>query len=458
MSDKDPFAEPADTERTIIRPNPGGRRPSIPAEQAASAARGPQPVPTAAPAAAPVSGGALQASLTGTNPLTANAATLFSLISRIRNRAQHLDPAELRRSVISEIRSFEKRALGAGVDPQQIKIARYAICATTDDVVLNTPWGSQSSWAQQSMVDTFHKETVSGDRFYDLLARLEEDPAGNLWLLEFFYMCLALGFEGRLRVEEGGRQKADDIRAGLAGIIAGQRGAPNPEVSPKWEGVDRPFRPVALWKPVWISVAVLAVILSLTFGGLSYALSLSTQRLSGQFEGIDPGTTATLFRRAPEFVMPPIEEEEVQLDEVKSFLPDEIEAGLVSVFQNANTITVRINGSGMFASASDRLNPEFSETMARVGRALNNTTGPVFIVGHSDSDPIRNARFPDNMALSLARATSVKAKLSDLVEDPSRLAAEGRADKEPIASNETREGKATNRRIEVLIVREQEQP
>ena len=136
MSDADdPFAEPDDTDRTVIRPNPGGRRP------AAMAAAAPSESPSATGDAA------VAASLTGQNPLNASAATLFSLVSRIRNRAQHPDPDALRRSVVAEVRAFEARALQDKIDPAAIKVARYAICATIDDVVLNTPWGGSSQWS-----------------------------------------------------------------------------------------------------------------------------------------------------------------------------------------------------------------------------------------------------------------------------------------------------------------------
>jgi len=58
------------------------------------------------------------------------------------------------------------------------------------------------------------------------------------------------------------------------------------------------------------------------------------------------------------------------------------------------------------------------------------------------------------MHLSLARAKSVMAEMAKVLDDPSRLSAEGRADNEPLADNGTREGRARNRRIEVLLVQE----
>jgi type VI secretion system protein ImpK len=56
---------------------------------------------------------------------------------------------------------------------------------------------------------------------------------------------------------------------------------------------------------------------------------------------------------------------------------------------------------------------------------------------------------------SLARAESVRKTIGPDMKDPSRLKAEGRSDKEPIASNKTREGRAVNRRIEIVLMREE---
>ncbi|MDT8345222.1 MAG: type IVB secretion system protein IcmH/DotU [Thermohalobaculum sp.] len=447
MSRDDPFAEPSDTEKTVIRPNPGGRRPMT--TQAAPSAEPAAAAPRPAGAALPLGQAA-----TGLNPLNAAGSTLFSLVGRIRNRAQHANPEALRESVVAEIRAFENRALQAGVPAQTVKVARYAICATIDDVVLNTPWGGTGVWAQSSMVGTFHRETHGGERFFDLLARLEQEPGTNRDLLEFLYMCLSLGFEGRLRVEPRGTEKHIAIRDGLARLIRSHRGPIEHDLSPRWKGVDVAHRPVSALAPVWLISGVTLLLLCLTYFGFAFALSGDTERLQGQLSALDLRGPIELARAAPPPPPPPPPPAAVErLEKIRKFLEPEINEGLVAVFEDANTLTVRIAGEGMFGSGSDVLEPRFRPIVERVAEALNEEPGKIIVAGHSDNVPIRTARFPSNLHLSLARAEAVMKKISGQLEADDRLSAEGRAEKEPIAPNATAEGRAKNRRIEVILVK-----
>src|SRR6056297_2350088 len=105
MSREDPFAEPGDTDRTVIRPTPGKRPAAQPSAAPAAPAR------EAAPRAAAVGGETGAGPTTGLNPLVAAAGPLFDLVGRIRNRAQHGDPESLHQAVLREVRAFEDRAL-----------------------------------------------------------------------------------------------------------------------------------------------------------------------------------------------------------------------------------------------------------------------------------------------------------------------------------------------------------
>ncbi len=107
----------------------------------------------------------------------------------------------------------------------QLRPAHYALCASLDDVVLNTPWGSSGGWAARSLVSTFHQEVRSGERFFDLLAQLRQNPGTFLPVLELMYLCLSLGFQGRYRLSPRGPGELDRLREDLYTIIVRQRQA-----------------------------------------------------------------------------------------------------------------------------------------------------------------------------------------------------------------------------------------
>lgn len=454
MSDDDPFAEASDTEKTVVNLRPGGRAaPAAPPPQAAPAA--PVQAAPAAPASPPPGQPQvvdLKLAGSGMNPMNAAAASLFALVGRIRNRAQHNNPDALRAAVVREIQMFESGALQAQVPAQQVKIARYAVCATIDDVVLNTPWGGRSVWAQQSMVGTFHKETHGGDRFYELLARLEKEPQTNLWLLEFIFMCLSLGFEGRLRVEDRGAEKHATIRSGLAALIRANRGALEHDLAPVWKGLELPHRPLSAWMPAWLILGIVSAVLALSYVGLAWALSGDTDRLQGQLASLGAKEQIVLKRKAPP-PPPPPPVESTQKERVSKFLEKEQEEGLVTLLEDQNTVTIRVAGSGMFRPATDTMVDEFVPIMERIAAALNEEPGAIIVAGHSDNIPIKTARFPSNLVLSLKRAESVMAQIANQMNQPERMTAEGRSDTEPLVSNDTKEGRATNRRVEIILMK-----
>ena len=62
------------------------------------------------------------------------------------------------------------------LDTRSLRAARYALCATIDDMILSTPWGRTSSWVQQSMTSIFHNEVTGGERFYEILGADAKRP------------------------------------------------------------------------------------------------------------------------------------------------------------------------------------------------------------------------------------------------------------------------------------------
>jgi type VI secretion system protein ImpK len=90
-----------------------------------------------------------------------------------------------------------------------------------------------------------------------------------------------------------------------------------------------------------------------------------------------------------------------------------------------------------------------------VGAALTNEPGTVRVIGYTDNQPIHTVRFPSNFQLSSARAEAAGAAIARALGNRAPLHTEGRADADPIASNETAEGREQNRRTEVVLHRQE---
>lgn len=129
---------------------------------------------------------------------------------------------------------------------------------------------------------------------------------------------------------------------------------------------------------------------------------------------------------------------------------------------NSNELTVKMkNGkvyismqeSLLFPSGSAVVNPKGKDALSKVAGVLNTSTDiNIDIEGHTDSLPIHTAKFADNWELSTARATSIAHVLIDEYHvTPAKLVASGRSEYDPIAPNSTPEGRAQNRRTEIIL-------
>ena len=119
----------------------------------------------------------------------------------------------------------------------------------------------------------------------------------------------------------------------------------------------------------------------------------------------------------------------------------------------SDRVPIRIVGDGLFDSGSANLAQGVRPLLDRISAALSQTPGPVVVYGNTDNVPIRTLQFPSNWQLSQARADTVMRVLTDQL-SPDRLSAEGVADAQPIASNDTPDGRSANRRVEIVLFEE----
>lgn len=131
----------------------------------------------------------------------------------------------------------------------------------------------------------------------------------------------------------------------------------------------------------------------------------------------------------------------------------DIPGGVISVHQSADGITVSLQEAGFFTSGSASVWPASAEALRTIIAALPRTM-KIRVEGHSDNIPIHTAQFASNWELSSARSSAIaRAILEQSDIDPGLLSAAGYAEFHPIATNATPEGRAQNRRVDIVILK-----
>ncbi len=145
------------------------------------------------------------------NPLIDVVTPLFGMVLRARHLASYEQVDPLYRQVVDEIQSIDQALVNQQYDPATMHAFRYILCAFIDEAVMSREWGRQSAWSAHSLLARFHNETWGGEKVFELLSSLQSMPQRNRALLEFIYLCLCLGFEGRYRVMSHGRQELERV-------------------------------------------------------------------------------------------------------------------------------------------------------------------------------------------------------------------------------------------------------
>jgi len=251
--------QPGASDRTVMIPTPGASRSSAGAAQ--GRASSPQPA---------MPGNEKIDVRHGLNPLVTGATTLLTLVTKLRSTMKHDQVPDLHKRLTEEIKSFERNARNSGISGDSVVAARYLLCSVIDEMVLNTPWGAGSGWSQHSLLSLFHQETSGGEKSFLILQKLLETPGTHLDLLELYYLCLSLGFQGKYRVMPRGNEQLEQIRENLYHTIESHRPGWESELSPHWEGSVKPSEYLKNYIPLWVIASVVMAILVLTYSGFRY--------------------------------------------------------------------------------------------------------------------------------------------------------------------------------------------
>jgi len=147
-----------------------------------------------------------------------------------------------------------------------------------------------------------------------------------------------------------------------------------------------------------------------------------------------------------------------RLEQLKKALKEQIAAGSIEVSGDNERTIIRIREKGSFSSGNATLNRKFKPVLRKIADALEKTPGQIHISGHTDNIPISTFRFRSNWELSSARAVSILEQILRINKKipNKRIVIQGYADTIPLVPNTTPKNRATNRRVEIEVIKQTE--
>jgi len=138
---------------------------------------------------------------------------------------------------------------------------------------------------------------------------------------------------------------------------------------------------------------------------------------------------------------------------IEGLLREEIKNNQVRVYLERRGVVISLGENGNFDSGSDVIRPDGIATLDTIATSLAAYGNHIRVEGHADSVPINTPRFPSNWHLSSARATTVISRMvNNFGMSPELMSALGYGEHHPIASNDTPEGRARNRRVDIIVL------
>jgi type VI secretion system protein ImpK len=243
-------------------------------------------------------------------------------------------------------------------------------------------------------------------------------------------------------VLDNGKAQLADLRERLAQLLRKTRGDPERELSAPWQAATVPHKALLAALPLWVALGLLGLVLLGAFAGFSYVVNEASDPVFARIHALDATADTPAAAPAPVPAARP---------RLAAFLQREIEQRQVEVRDEAGRSVVTLHGDGLFAPGSASVEPAYGDVLASVAAALRAVPGPVQVVGYTDNQPIRSARFPSNWHLSQERARAVMAQLQSGAPGAGRYSSEGQADARPVGDNATVAGRARNRRVEIVL-------
>ena len=214
------------------------------------------------------------------NPLTAAAEPLILALGPL-SQAQNPDSlGPLQQRLLDALDDFSIQAAGQGIPEAQLDHASYALCALLDETILASDWGAKD-WANYSLLTARYNEGFGGEAFFERLHQAGRLRGDGVALLEFFHLCLSLGYSGRFHPRRHTSNSVEHLRQQIASLVRQFR-PPLPLLSPANIGLA--YQPRGL--PIWVLASIVGALLLGVYHGLDWTLSHSADQALGELQSI----------------------------------------------------------------------------------------------------------------------------------------------------------------------------
>ncbi len=212
------------------------------------------------------------------NPLLECAAQLFALAAPLRagREAQQNLPEDFREQVLAGFDVLERMTFERQIDTATVQEAKFALAAFVDESVMASEWPGRLDWMSRPLQLEFFGEHTAGERFFERLNKLRHGGEQNIDLLELYYVCLQLGFEGIYKVR--GLEQLLALQVDLRGQIDAVRGVADPRLAPDGVVKNSVLARVGRQIPYWVIGAVTLAALVLGYGAYTAATYRATDR------------------------------------------------------------------------------------------------------------------------------------------------------------------------------------
>jgi len=226
----------------------------------------------------------LSKTMGGPRDISALCTDLFLIIIRMREAEDLGDPASLRKLIGYFLDLFEKNCAAIGMAADSIGEAKYAIVALMDETVLSVPGSCRDFWISRPMQLDYFGDNIAGQEIYEKLQRLLLQPENKKDVLEVYYLCLALGFEGKYRIANPEERIA--IMDDLGRKLRRTRVRVSAELSPHGKRAETSSarRGTAFLFPLWLSGVIAAIIVAVAWIAMYFVNSNALSGLLGSIQ------------------------------------------------------------------------------------------------------------------------------------------------------------------------------